>query len=729
MSQSAPTFLSELKRRNVIRVMAAYIVISWLILQVGETLFKALLIDSSANSLLLAILLLGFIPTSIFSWVYELTPDGLKKESDLKKNGHLAITHETAKKLDYITISSVILLLATLAWDRYIAPPVAIPSQTAENLQQEQSKKHLSIAVLPFADMSVEGDQEYFGDGIAEELLNVLAKIKGLRVAARTSSFKFKGATADITEIGKALNVSTVLEGSIRKSGDQIRITAQLINVADGYHIWSHSYDRKLENIFQVQDEITQSIVNTLKLELDITQVKTHSTDIKAYELYLRGRELLRNPNKQRLLQALDFFEQAIAVDANYAQAYAGITSVWLWLEDYGGYSASIAFPKIESNARKALTLNYNMPEALIAMGVVYHKIYSDPLAAAILFRQASQVSPNDVAVYYHYAQALEDLGDYKLAIENRYKSVELSPLSTFFMSRLASQLVNQNRLEEAYVVLDKLFAIDPEDDYGQEELANLYMYNGEFAKAIQTYKIVHESRAGDPYASARIATLYQSLGQSEKSDYWINQTRLRGENNRWEIDAKSTLAAQNNDWQLLLDISQHKASQDYAIAKSWEGTAYLNLHQNEQAIKTFEQAIKLSKADKANYNMSIYKAYLGLAILEHDQQPHYHKLAIEMFKNHIKGSNSNFGSPPFNAHYGLAMLYAKTPATDNSRNNEQVYKALNNAIETGFRDAALLQQNFIFSHLKDTAEFIDVIKTINTLNEKELELLTEMGL
>ena len=286
------SFFTELKRRNVIRVGLAYAVLSWLLLQVGDVLFEALRLDDSALTIMLVILALGFVPVVIFAWVYELTPEGVKRESEIDRSQ--SITAHTGHRLNITIVLLLVAALGLFAYESFIAGDAA-PQQAAIPAAQTGER---SIAVLPFADMSAEGDQAYFGDGIAEELLNVLAQVDGLKVAARTSSFKFRGDDHDIGEIGNALNVATVLEGSVRKVGNQVRITAQLIDVAAGYHLWSETYDRELDNILAVQDDIAESIADALKLELQLhSDGGSSRADIgEAYELYLRGREFARSP-------------------------------------------------------------------------------------------------------------------------------------------------------------------------------------------------------------------------------------------------------------------------------------------------------------------------------------------------------------------------------------------------------------------------------------------------
>jgi TolB-like protein/preprotein translocase subunit Sec61beta len=342
------SLFAELKRRNVFRVAAAYLVVGWLLIEVSDTVFPRLGLPEWTVTLVIALVLLG-LPLALFmAWAFELTPDGMKRTEDVAEEPPVVRTGW--RRTDRLIVVALVAVIALLVGERFwmgertdaespasgevaATPPAGAPAR--------------SIAVLAFDDLSPQRDQAYFAEGISEELLNLLARIEGFKVAARTSSFKFRGANLDIGEIGRALNVETVLEGSVRKSGNQLRVTAQLINVADGFHLWSQSYDRELSNIFAVQDEIATAIVDALKLKLDLGAATAGRTqDTAAYDHYLRGRQLGRQPTQAGLLRAVQEFEQAIAIDPGFAAAYAGIADAWVWLEDYGGIRSAEAFPQ-----------------------------------------------------------------------------------------------------------------------------------------------------------------------------------------------------------------------------------------------------------------------------------------------------------------------------------------------------------------------------------------------
>ncbi|MEO6383793.1 MAG: hypothetical protein ABIO30_04985, partial [Thermomonas sp.] len=267
--------VSELQRRNVFRIAIAYVAVSWLLLQACGLIFDAFDLPHVAMRVLFVLLLLGFVPALIFSWVYEITPDGLKRETEIDSGQ--SITRLNDHKLNFIIIGVLAGVVAILLVNQYRRPHpmtaesatrLASTAQSVAPANPTVTRSKASIAVLPFTDMSQAKDQEYFSDGMSEELLNLLAQVPGLHVAGRTSSFSFKGKSAGIAEIGNALNVATVLEGSVRKSGNRLRIAAQLINVADGYQLWSQTYDRKLTDVFVMQDEIAGAVVDALKLKL-----------------------------------------------------------------------------------------------------------------------------------------------------------------------------------------------------------------------------------------------------------------------------------------------------------------------------------------------------------------------------------------------------------------------------------------------------------------------------
>ena len=331
------SLFEELKRRNVIRVGILYLVAAWLLLQLTDVLSSLLPVPESTGSLVILLLVLGFFPVMIFAWVYEMTPEGLKREVDIDRSQ--SVTPDTGKKINTLIVVLLVLAIAGLVADRLI-PESSLDTDVAavELAEAPLSVDDRSIAVLPFADLSPDQDQQYFTDGLSEELLNLLVRVDELRVASRTSSFAFRGSTLGIPEISKALNVGHILEGSVRKDGDRIRITAQLIEAGTDTHLWSENFDREFTDIFAIQDEIANAIVKALTGELGMgsekaVTVEAATENLDAYEMYLTARELFTK--RDQLPESIRLFQKAVELDPNFARAWAGLAAVEAVIYDY----------------------------------------------------------------------------------------------------------------------------------------------------------------------------------------------------------------------------------------------------------------------------------------------------------------------------------------------------------------------------------------------------------
>jgi TolB-like protein/Flp pilus assembly protein TadD len=367
------SLFSELKRRNVFRVAIAYVIAAWLVLQVSEFVLEAIGAPDWVLKSLLFLALLGLPFVLLFSWAYELTPEGIKKEQDVDRSG--SITQHTGRKLNQITIAMVIALIAVVVIDRAFFAP-STPQPVAQSASQTEERAEKSIAVLAFEDLSADGDQEYFADGLSEELLNVLARIPELQVAGRTSSFAFKGQNRDLREIGEILNVAHILEGSVRKAGNTIRVTAQLINAETGFHLYSDTFDRNLTDIFAVQDEIAAAITSALRTELvGATAQETVETSIEVYDLYLVARQKIYTRDIDEMREASRLLDQALTIDADYAPALAQKALVTVLMSDsvgsYGDIPADEAYADARLTVDRALAIDPKLAEAHAVSGLI----------------------------------------------------------------------------------------------------------------------------------------------------------------------------------------------------------------------------------------------------------------------------------------------------------------------------------------------------------------------
>jgi TolB-like protein len=452
------SLIAELKRRNVFRVGAAYAIVAWLLVEVASVFLPALRLPEWTLTFLVFLVVVGFPLALIFAWAFELTPEGLKRETAVDPAE--SVRHHTGRKLDFAIIGLLVIAVVFLVVDNYVLEAEPEPAEeVAEQVPAaEPIEREKSIAVLPFANMSDDAGNEYFSDGISEELLNTLTRVTSLRVASRTSSFSFKGTNTAIPEIAARLNVNHILEGSVRKTGNKVRITAQLIDVESDSHLWSDTYDRKLDDIFSIQKEIATNIVAELTQTLSAGEVIATSlapptTNMTAYEIYLQGRYLLALRGSENLEKAARLFEQAVEIDNSFADAYAALGKTYALLPSYRLVSESMLFiEKSEAAIEKSLQLDPDQTEALIARGfnaTVFRWEWDEARAA---FEHALRINPNDAEVHNLYGDYFRTIGDFANAEKFKRRAMELDLLADVHAIDLAYLMMLMGRYDEALV-------------------------------------------------------------------------------------------------------------------------------------------------------------------------------------------------------------------------------------------------------------------------------------
>ena len=452
-------FFEELKRRNVLRVAAAYVVVSWLIIQVVETVFPAFGFGDAAVRSVVIVLGIGLIPALILSWAFEITPEGLKKEKDVDRSQ--SVTAHTGKKLDRWIMVVLVFALVYFATDKFALSPQREASIADEARREGRSEALVvsygdrSIAVLPFVNMSDDASNEYFSDGITEELLNLLAKIPEMRVISRTSAFSYKGKQITLTEVALELNVAYILEGSVRKAGNQVRITVQLIEARSDTHLWSETYDRTLNNIFAIQDEIASEVVARLKVTLLGNAPVVKKTDPEAYALYLRGRHLRHQNTAESLEQALLLLQRALANDPDYAAAWDELGSVYINQGNIGRRPIDETRALSREAISKALAIAPGYAPAHANLGWIERGSNFDLTAAARNFERALQ----------------------------------LEPANTDIIRRAASLTASLGRLDEATALNEFVIVRDP-INYSSHHNKGLYhLYAGRWDEAIASFR------------------------------------------------------------------------------------------------------------------------------------------------------------------------------------------------------------------------------------------------
>ncbi len=376
-----------------------------------------------------------------------------------------------------------------------------------------------SIGVLPFANMSSDPENEYFSDGMSEEIIHALSKIRRLHVASRTSAFSFKGKNEEVRAIGRTLNVSTVLEGSVRKSGNQIRITAQLVNVEDGYHLWSERYDREISDVFEIQDEITMAIVDTLRVTLlgteEETLLKKDTKDHEAYNLYLKGRYFW-NKRGAELSQAVRYFEMAIARDPGYSRAYSGLADSYAPLTFYGYLPPNIAIPKAKAAAEKALSIDPGLCEAHCSLGYVKLFYDRDPLMAIHDFDCAIHLSPSYIPARYWRGASQLSRKRFEEAIEDVRRSVEIEPLSAIANAYLGWAYYFSRRYDEARKQLIRTLELDPGFYLAHWILGQVHEREGRYPEAIAEFEKGADLSSRSTWMLSSLSHAYASAGRED---------------------------------------------------------------------------------------------------------------------------------------------------------------------------------------------------------------------
>lgn len=501
-------FLNELKRRNVFKVGIAYAVACWLMLQIVDLVLENINAPDWVMQVFMLALAVGFPIAIITAWAFEVTPEGVKLEKNVDRTESIA--RHTGRQLNrgiiMILSVAVVFLLTERFRDETNFGSGTNAADSVETVESPDSRKSemsppptkKSIAVLPFVNMSSDPEQDYFADGISEEILNALAKVNDLQVAGRTSSFAFKGKNEDLLAIGKVLRVNHILEGSVRKSGTRVRITAQLIKVDDGFHMWSETYDRELNDIFVIQDEISAAILTQLKAQLlgDQQPVFTQ-TDTRAYELYLLAKQRIYDRTQAGLEMAVKLLGEATTIDNGYAPAYAqlGIASIFLSEQDYGDTPHIQANETGKKYLEKSLQLAPRNAEALAGMGLYHMNGGLDHEMSISLLKQALAINPNLVNAAAWLANELDTIGELRESLRIREQTFKLDPLHRATFGNLQQSYVQMGQPDKALEMLKGLQAYLPGDEDLQGDFGQVYLMTGQLAEAHKHLRPAYENQ------------------------------------------------------------------------------------------------------------------------------------------------------------------------------------------------------------------------------------------
>src|ERR1043166_3382234 len=497
-------FFGELKRRNVYKVAVAYAIVGWLLVQIATQVFPFLEIPTWVIRLVIALVAIGFPIALIVAWAFEITPEGIKRTEVADAQGE----HSHRGAWIYIAAVAVALSLSLFFIGRYTArenrgtPGADLPAK--------------SIAVLPFDNLSRDPDNAFFAEGVQDEILTRLAKVADLKVIARTSTQKFKSSPENLSDIAKQLGVLNILEGSVQKANDQVRVNVQLINAMTNAHLWAEIYDRKLTDIFAVESDIAKTIAESLQAELTGSEKnaisKKPTENLEAHELYLKGRYFWNRRNTASLRKAGDYFQQAIDLDPNYALAYAGLADVHSILPIYAGTAPKDDVPKALAAARKAVELDRNLAEAYTSLGNALVSNAQLKLAEQE-FRRALVLNPNYATAHQWLAECLFGQGRFPESLVEIERAHELDPLSLIINASYASSLSGVGRYDDAVKQARKALDLDPDLIPGHEILGQIYEDEGKLDEAIAEYRKANEIEP-TPSNFAMLAHAYAKTGR-----------------------------------------------------------------------------------------------------------------------------------------------------------------------------------------------------------------------
>ncbi len=550
-------FFAELRRRNVYKVAITYAVVAWLLIQAASILLPTFEAPTWVMKAFVVFLALGFVISVMTSWAFEATPEGLKRTENVPPDAVLPTW--SPRKFATFIVAVAVIAAGLLAYQFLRTRNTPTPRQSEAATGSTAPQK--SIAVLPFLNLSADRNDEYLSDGMTEELLNVLTKVKSLHVPGRSSSFAFKGKNEEdiFRKVGEQLHVNAVLEGSVRKAGDKLRITAQLINVADGYHLWSETYDRDMKDILAVQSDVAKRVVQALQVELGVDEAralaKKPTENPEAHRLYLLGRYHFAKFTRAGWTNAIHYFEQALQVDPGFALAYCGLADTYGWA---GGQimAGREAWAKEMQLAQKALALDPNLAEAHLAMGTALFSMLGSHASEKEL-DWAVELNPNLALAYDQYGWTFAEMGRLDDAIAAEKKALELDPLNTFLNTDLAFFLYWARRYEDAITQIRKTLELDANNGFAHSVLGwcliwkgskaearaefqkattldDLPWYKGSLgyacavsgdrAKAEQILRELEELAKQRYVSPANRATVYLGLGEKEKALDWLEK-------------------------------------------------------------------------------------------------------------------------------------------------------------------------------------------------------------
>lgn len=510
-------FFAELKRRNVYKVAVAYIVAGWALSQGIAQVFPVFDAPNWAIRLLVLLIIIGLPIALVLAWSFELTPQGIKRTDAADAVGQ----HSRGYTWIYIVIVAAAFSIGLFFLGRFSAGNKTVSPAGISNK---------SIAVLPFDNLSRDPDNAFFAEGVQDEILTRLAKVADLKVIARTSTQKFKSAPENLPDIAKQLGVANILEGSVQKAGDQVRVNVQLINALTSAHLWAEIYDRKLTDIFSVESDIAKTIADALKAKLTGSEMKmmtmTPTENPEAYQLYLQGRFFWNKRTAADLRKSIDCFNQAIAKDPNYALAYAGLAQTWTILSAHNGGAPVDCYPQADAAAKKALSLDNTLSDAFAALASTKENYHFDFAGAKQEYERAIELNPNDATAHHWFgAGVLAATGEQARELAELKRALELDPLSLIIRTNLGVACLHNGRIDDAIAHFRKAIELDGTFHYAYRSYGLALELQGKIPEAISCYEKA-ASLTDAPIELGMLGRIYGIVGRKDEAQEILERLR-----------------------------------------------------------------------------------------------------------------------------------------------------------------------------------------------------------
>ncbi len=710
------SFLAQLRQRQVFQVATIYAVSAWPLIQIADLAVPALGLPDSVMTLLLQVFLVGFPISLIFAWLYNFTAKGIvrAKHDESNKSSPQVNIKTTLSVAGTLALAVVITLCIELYQEGNVSPKVAVVAAPPIAKTQLSAGKKESIAILPFIPFSNDVEDEFFADGMVEELLNLLAKIPDLQVAARTSSFAYKGVSnKTIVEIGQELGVDTILEGSIRKNDttNEIRVTAQLIKVSTGEHLWSETYNREYRDIFQIQDDIAKAVVDKMKVtllgEMTTQQFVVETRNVDAMVAFGKGQKELAHRTAPSISKALQHFKDAIALDANYARAYVGVADASILLALYSNVPKQQAQNSAKVALDSALRLNPKLAAAHATQGLMLSDI--DPLKAEKSFKIAMEINPNYAMTYMWYGSLLQSRGDIDGAHKLFEQAYVLDPKSPVAAYNVAWSHYQSGAEKKAMDVFSQIIGNDPYYPGAYNLVGNILSTRGRLDESISMYKRAIEVDPTNKGAIKGLLIANMDMGKIKQTEQWFEYAnKLESPFSQEDLNFMQArfYASQGKKSEALYLLKNSKLDGDMDSMNDYIAAEAAFYQKNyAQAISSFERLRNVNSSEDGYFyylSEGLPAIHLAYAYLQVEKSVQAEDIIDGLTRFLANSTTKKANDPAY--YYNMALISAL------QNKKTETYQYMQGAIDAGW--VRIWQAEFepVFSQINNEQQFTQMM-------------------